>query len=181
MVGAVSLVKSRTLEEIARGVCDDVKEAGFTLVRSVTVHGEAPVIQQLVSNVSNENVADALILVGGTGFGPHDHACEAVDQYVERRIEGFGEAYRTLLRGRAASGDPDATHPGSAAQLGPHAWLVRATAGVYNQCLVFALTGRSLDVRSAVREIICPTLREAVGIATGKLRTVHLGTGGNVA
>src|SRR5277367_2028755 len=150
MVGAVALAKSRTLEDIAKGVCEDVTGAGFTLVRSVTVHGEVPVIQQLISNVSNDNEADVIILIGGTGFGPRDHACEAIDGYVERRIEGFAEAYRHMLRGPGSPADAyrDA---GPSAELGTHAWLVRATAGVYNQCLVFALTGRMNDVRSAVR------------------------------
>lgn len=174
LVGAVTFVKSRTLEEIARSVCDEIATAGFTLVRSVTVHSETAVIQQLVSNVSNDNEADALILVGGTGFGPRDHACEAVDSYVEHRIEGFAEAYRHMLRGQRSD---DAYRSGAvagAADLGVHAWLVRATAGVYNQCLVFALTGRPRDVRAAVRDLICPTLAEAVQIATGKLRTMSL-------
>ncbi len=171
MVGAVTLAKSKTLEDITKGVGEDISAAGYTLVRSVTVHGEVPVIQQLISNVSNDNEADALILVGGTGFGPRDHACEAVDGHVERRIEGFAEAYRDMLRGAR----PDAYRgDGGGGQLGAHAWLVRATAGVYNQCLVFALTGRAQDVRAAVQTIICPTLVEAVQIATGKLRYVHL-------
>jgi molybdenum cofactor biosynthesis protein B len=173
LVGAVSLSKSRTLEEIAKAVAEDVKDAGFTLVRSVTVHGEEPVIQQLVSHVSNDNEADAIILVGGTGFGPRDHACEAIDRYVERRIEGFAESYRHLLRGDVMS-QAYRNDPGSGEPLGTHAWLARATAGVYNQCLVFALTGRIQDVRAAVKQLICPTLREAVQIATGKLRPVHL-------
>jgi molybdenum cofactor biosynthesis protein B len=173
LVGAVSLSKSRTLEEISKGVSEDVKEAGYTLVRHVTVHGEEPVIQQLVSNVSNDNEADAIILVGGTGFGPRDHACEAIDAYVEHRIEGFAESYRAMLRGEAV-GQAYRSDAGPGGPLGAHAWLARATAGVYNQCLVFALTGRMQDVRDAVRRLICPTLREAVQIATGKLRPVHL-------
>jgi molybdenum cofactor biosynthesis protein B len=173
MVGAVTLAKSKTLEDIAKAVCEEVTGSGYTLVRSVTVHGEVQVIQQLISNVSNDNEADAIILVGGTGFGPRDHACEAVDGYVERRIEGFAEAYRHMLRGPASPAD---AYRGDAIgnPLGAHSWLVRATAGVYNQCLVFALTGRLSDVQSAVRTLICPTLGEAVQIATGKLRPVHL-------
>ena len=143
-------------------------------MRSVTVHGEVPVIQQLVSNVSNDNEADAIILIGGTGFGPKDHACEAVDGYVERRIEGFAEAYRDMLRGSRVHPEAYRGDAPPNGELGAHAWLVRATAGVYNQCLVFALTGRLTDVRAAVRTIICPTLGEAVALATGKLRPVHL-------
>lgn len=173
MVGAVTLAKSKTLEDISKAVCEDITGAGFTLVRNITVHGEVPVIQQLISNVSNDNEADVIILIGGTGFGPRDNACEAIDSYVERRIEGFAEAYRHMLRGPTS---PAEAYRGDAGppELGAHTWIVRATAGVYNQCLVFALTGRMQDVRSAVRSIICPTLPEAVQIATGKLRAVHL-------
>jgi molybdenum cofactor biosynthesis protein B len=174
LVGAVTLAKSRTLEDTAKAVCDEITGAGYQLVRSVTVHGELPVIRQLVSNVSNDNEADVIILVGGTGFGPHDNACEAIDGYVERRIEGFAEAYRHMLRGAMRQSDAYRGDAGPLGDLGPHSWLVRATAGVYNQCLVFALTGRLSDVQSAVRTIICPTLNEGVQIATGKLRTVHL-------
>lgn len=174
LVGAVSMSKSRTLEEIAKVVSEDVKDAGYTFVRLVTVHGEEAVIQQLVSHVSNDNEADAIILVGGTGFGPRDHACEALDSYVERKIEGFAEAYRHLLRGDVASQAYRSDAGPGGAPLGTHSWLARATAGVYNQCLVFALTGRMQDVRGAVQHLICPTLREAVQIATGKLRPVHL-------
>lgn len=173
LVGAVTFVKSRTLEEAAKVVCDEIRSAGFILVRSVTVHGEAAVIQQLVANVSNDNEADAIILIGGTGFGPRDHACEAVDEHVERRIEGFAEAYRHMLRAQG-SGSAYGAGPAGQGDMGVHAWLVRATAGVYNQCLVFALTGRPQDVHAGVRELICPTLAEAVQIATGKLRTMSL-------
>lgn len=160
LVGAVTAVKSKTLEDIARAVCEEIESAGLKLVRSVTVQSEEPVIQQLISHVSNDNEADVLILLGGAGFGPRDFTCEAVEHYVERRIEGFAEAYRHLLR--------------SEMEFGPHAWLARAKAGVYNQCLVFALTGRLVDVRRAMQTIVLPTLPEAVLLATGKLRAMSL-------
>jgi molybdenum cofactor biosynthesis protein B len=160
LVGAVTHVKSRTLEEIAKAVCDEVTGAGFTLVRSVTVQAEEPVIQQLISHVSNDNEADAIILLGGAGFGPRDFTCEAVEKQVERRIEGFAEAYRHLLRAEM--------------EFGPHTWLVRATAGVYNQCLVFAMTGRLVDAKRAMQALIVPTLHEAVQVATGKLRAMSV-------
>jgi molybdopterin biosynthesis enzyme MoaB len=160
LVGAVSQGRSRTLEELSAAACDEIRAGGCKLVRSVTVNYEAQFIQQLVSNVSNENEADAIILLGGTGFGARDHSCEAVNAFVERRIEGFAGAYRRLLE--------------SELDFGPHAWLVRATAGVYNQCLVFAMSGRLKDIRRAMQKLIVPTLPEAVALATGKLRAVHL-------
>jgi molybdenum cofactor biosynthesis protein B len=153
-------VRSRTLEELGKMVAEQVRVANLKLVRNVIVNGEAQFIQQLISNVSNENEADAIILVGGTGFGPRDMTCEAIDTFVERRIEGFAGAFRSLLRKEMG--------------LGPHSWLSRATAGVYNQCLVFALTGRANDVKRAMETIIVPTLSDAVELATGRLRQIQL-------
>jgi molybdenum cofactor biosynthesis protein B len=124
------------------------------------VNGEAQFIQQLVSNVSNDNEADAIVLVGGTGFGPRDTTVEAIDSFVERRIEGFGDAFREMLR--------------TEMEFGAHSWLSRATAGVYNQCLVFAMTGRPPDVRAAMKKIIVPTLSDAVELAAGRLRATHV-------
>jgi molybdenum cofactor biosynthesis protein B len=154
--------KSRSIEELCKTVADEVHGAKLTLVRTVVVNGEAQFIQQLISNVSNDNEADAIVLVGGTGFGPRDATCEAIDGFVERRIEGFGEAFRQLLRHET--------------ELAAHAWLFRATAGVYNQCLVFAMTGRAADVRRAMQDLVVPTLSDAVELAAGRLRPSHVRT-----
>lgn len=160
LVGAVMAQKSRTVEELARIASDEVRGAGFTLVRSVVVNPDAQIIKQLVENISNDNEADVILLLGGAGFGPRDHACDAVNEFVERRIEGFGQAYRRLLVDEL--------------DFGPHAWMVRATAGVFNQCLVFVMAGRPRDVQRAMQKLIVPTLPEAVALATGRMRAVQL-------
>jgi molybdenum cofactor synthesis domain-containing protein len=149
-------VKSRTIEELGKVAAEEVREAQLTLVRSVVVNGETQFIQQLVTGVSNDNEADAIILVGGAGFGPRDTTCEAIDSFCERHIEGFGDAYRLMLN--------------TDMEYGPHSWLSRASAGVFNQCLVFAMTGRPKDVKRAMQKIIVPTLSEAVELATGRMR-----------
>jgi molybdenum cofactor biosynthesis protein B len=153
----VSHGRSKVLEELAKRVAEILRTGGFSIVRNVVAQAEVPYIQQLVSNVSNDNEADAIVMIGGTGFGPHDHTCEAVEAFVERRIEGFGEAYRRLLREELKGG--------------ARAMLSRATAGVYNRCVVFALTGRLDEVTRATQELIVPALPEAVAMAAG--RHVH--------
>jgi molybdenum cofactor biosynthesis protein B len=172
LVGAVTSSRSKLVQDLAKVIDDEVRAGGFTLVRSVVVNGEAQFVTQLVSNVSNDNEADAIVLVGGTGFGPHDHAVEALDHFVERRIEGFGEAYRRLLR--EGSGEAYRSSVGEQHDFGVHSWLVRATAGVYNQCLVFALSGRASDLQRAMQTLIAPTLVEAVELATGRMRALQL-------
>ncbi len=156
LVAVVSHGRSKTLEEIAKEIGDLLRASGTVVVRSVVAQGEATYIEQLVSNVSNDNEADAIVMIGGTGFGPRDHTCETINAFVDRRIEGFGEAYRRLLRDDF--------------ELEVRAMLSRATAGVYNRCLVFALTGRLAEVKRAVEQLVLPALGEAVGLATGRVR-----------
>lgn len=72
---------------------------------------------------------------------------------VERRIEGFGEAYRRLLREEF--------------NVGAGAMLARATAGVFNRCLVFGLPRNALRLRRAMNLLVVPTLIEAFQLATG--------------
>jgi molybdopterin adenylyltransferase len=159
LVATVSAYRSRTLDDLAKAITDDVR-ATFALVRSVTVKAEEQYIRQLVSSVATANEADAVVIIGGTGFGPFDSTCEAIDGLVERRIEGFGEEYRRLLRDEFAQG--------------PLALLARATAGAYSQCVVYALSGQPTHVRRAFETLIAPTLPDAIELATGRMRT-HVG------
>jgi molybdenum cofactor biosynthesis protein B len=156
LVAAIMPARSRAIEAAIKGVEDEVRAAKFHFVRSVVAKGEPEFVQQLVSHVSNDNEADAIVMVGGTGFGPQDSTCEALDSFVERRIEGFGEGYRRLLIDEFAAGT--------------RASLARATAGVYNQCVVFALTGQHEHVRRAVATLVVPILQEAVLLASGRAR-----------
>jgi molybdopterin adenylyltransferase len=162
LVATVTTYKSRTMEDLAKSVTEDIR-AAFALVRSVMVKGEPEYNRQLVAGVATANEADAMVFVGGTGFGPFDSTCEAIDGLVERHIEGFGEAYRQLLRDEFA--------------VGPLALLARATAGVYSQCVVYALSGQPMQVRRGLEALIVPTLPDAIELATGRMR-VHVGRSG---
>lgn len=164
LVAGVTPAKSRSIEDLSKIAVHEIQAAKMQFVRNVTVRGEERFIQQLISNVSTDNEADAIVMVGNTGFGPHDVTMEAIDSFVEKRIEGFAEAYRRLLHDDG---------------FGPRSMLMRATAGAYNQCLVFALTGRGSDVKRAMQTLILPTLGDALELATGRLRAHQLGRGPN--
>jgi molybdenum cofactor biosynthesis protein B len=159
VVATVALGRSGLVEGGAAIVTDALIAAKFIFVRSVTVNRDAQFIKLLVSNVSSDNHADAIILIGGTGFGPRDFTCEALDEVVDRRIEGFGEAYRSLLR--------DELHAGTSAILS------RATAGVFNKCVVFALPRKAAELSLAMHALVVPTLREAVQHASGRRLTLE--------
>ncbi|HEV3193988.1 MAG TPA: hypothetical protein VGY54_25960, partial [Polyangiaceae bacterium] len=79
--------------------------------------------------------------------------------FLERHIEGFGEDYRRVLREEFT--------------IGAGAMLARATAGVYNRCLVFALPRNASRLRRAMQLLVIPILAEAVQLAAGRMHAVQ--------
>jgi len=153
LVAAVTAFRARVSEDAAKGAAEEIQNAQLKLVRSVVVKGEPQYIRQLVHHVSNDNEADAIVMIGGVGIGPRDVTCDALDAFFERRVEGFGDAYRQLLRDEF--------------KLGLAALLERASAGVYNRCLVYLLPSQPAVVRRAVQLLVVPTLAQGVELASG--------------
>jgi molybdenum cofactor biosynthesis protein B len=153
VVATVALGRSSVREDLANLVVDELDAAKFTFVRGVTVNREKSFITQLISHISNSNEADAIVFIGGVGIGPRDYTCEAIDELADRRIEGFGEAFRELLR--------------TELQVGVGSLLARAMAGVCNKCVVIALPRQPIPLQIGMRRLVVPTLVEAVRTAAG--------------
>jgi molybdenum cofactor biosynthesis protein B len=148
----ISDLRKRHADETGKRLAQELALAGFTVVRHAVLADEPGYIRELVRSTATQNEADAIILSGGTGITPRDQTFEALDELFEKRILGFGEAFRRLAF--------DA--------LGPRAMYFRASAGVYNQCPVYSLPGNAQAVVLAVRQLIAPTLAHAVEMAMGR-------------
>jgi molybdenum cofactor biosynthesis protein B len=160
VVASVALGRGSVKDDVVQLVVGELDTAKLQFVRGVTVNREKQFIQQLVTHIANSNEADAVILVGGAGIGPRDDTCEAIDELADRHIEGFGEAYRKLLRDELGAGTG--------------ALLSRATAGVCNKCVVFGLPRNPDALRRAMRALVIPTLAQAARIAQGAGRNHSL-------
>jgi len=158
IVATVALGRASVQDDVAQIVVDEMIAANFALVRKVTVNRERQFIEQLVAHIANSNEADVVILIGGVGAGPRDYTCEAVDGLADRRLEGFGEAFRRLIQQEL--------------NAGVESLLERATAVVYNKLVVFALPRKPAPLRRAVRDLVLPTAAAAVRIATGGVRSL---------
>ena len=130
--------------------------AAFTLVRHVIVPDDPERIATLVKDAVEHNEADAIVLSGGTGIAARDQTVEALDRLFDKKLDGFGEAFRRL----------------SWDEVGPRAILSRATAGTVGSCLVFSLPGSEKAARLGARALIAPILGHAVNIVHG--RTAHI-------
>lgn len=154
LVATVAAGRASVKEDVTQLIVASLRVAGFLVERTLTVNREKEFIQQLVSNVANSNEADAILLVGGVGVGPRDYTCEALDNLADRRMEGFGEAYRRLLF--------DAVDDVASVVT------VRAMAAVYNGCIVVALPRQTAAVmQRAMDRLVVPMLPAAMRIATG--------------
>lgn len=152
----ITVSDTRTVadDESGRVLGELLKGAGFGVRRHHIIKDEPDYIRELVTQTSRSE-AEAIILTGGTGIAPRDHTYDVVDGLFEKRMEGFGEAFRRL----------------SWDEVGARSILSRATAGIVHGTVIFCLPGSVRAVRLGVEQIIVPILAHAMDLASG--RTVH--------
>ncbi len=90
--------------------------------------------------------AQVIITTGGTGITSRDATYEALDEMLEKRLDGFGELFRML----------------SYADIGPAAMMSRACAGLARGRVVIALPGSEGAVRLAMTKLVLPELGHLV-------------------
>ena len=89
---------------------------------------------------------DAIITTGGTGITSRDSTYEALAGLFEKRLDGFGELFRSL----------------SYQEIGSAAMMTRACAGVARGTAIFILPGSEHAVRLAMTKLILPELGHVV-------------------
>jgi molybdopterin adenylyltransferase len=122
---------------LARGL---IEGAGHRVVRKALVgNSVADVRDQLDPWLADPQV-EAAVTIGGTGASSRDLTVNALEAMGGRRLEGFGEIYRSL----------------SFQEVGPLAMISRATLFVLHGKPVFALPGSERAVRTALEKLILP-------------------------
>jgi molybdopterin biosynthesis enzyme MoaB len=145
-------------EDVTQVVIDALRTAAFVVERAATVNREKKFIHDLVLSIGGSHEADAIVIIGGVGVGPHDVTCEALDELADRRMDGFGEAYRRLLVDTGESVADVVTG--------------RAMAAVYNGCVVIALPRQTRAImRRTMQALVVPMLPKAVRIAVRPVAT----------
>jgi molybdenum cofactor biosynthesis protein B len=157
-VAAITVSDTRTRDDDEGGaaLCERLEAAGFLVTVRTIVPDDVDELRAIIARVCDNDVADAVVLTGGTGIAPRDVTYEAVDALLERRLDGFGEAFRRL----------------SWDQVGARAVLSRAVAGVHRGRILAALPGSPRGVVLAIDAILAPILPHAIGLVRGE-RAAH--------
>lgn len=99
-----------------------------------------------------EDEIDAIITTGSTGVSPRDISVEAIEPLLDKKLDGFGELFRSL----------------SYEEIQSAAIMSRAFAGIANGKIVFCLPGSPSACQLAMQKLILPELRHLVWTVRGQ-------------
>jgi len=131
-------------------ICNLLKAQGHTIADYRVLKDEPADIRNLLLQASKQDTIQIVIINGGTGISRRDSTFEAVDGFLEKRLDGFGELFRYL----------------SYQDIGSPAMLSRATAGVHGRLVIFSIPGSQGAVRLGMEKLILPEMGHIVGELT---------------
>ena len=129
-----------------RAIRDLLSGAGHVVSGHAIIKDEPQQVAAIVREQLRDSNTQVIITTGGTGITSRDGTFEAIDQLLEKRLDGFGELFRML----------------SFEEIGASAMMSRAIAGTASRKAIFVLPGSPNAVRLAMTRLILPELGHVV-------------------
>ena len=140
----ISDTRTEATDTSGRAIAELLEAAGHIVTERALLRDEPREVREAIA--ARLGAVDAIITTGGTGITSRDSTYEAIGGLLEKRLDGFGELFRTL----------------SYQEIGSAAMLTRAAAGVARATAVFMLPGSEHAVRLAMTKLIAPELGHVV-------------------
>jgi molybdopterin adenylyltransferase len=142
-IAIVTVSDTRTPETDVNGsyLRAGIEAAGHRVVTYRIVPDEPDEIDRLLEELASGEPR-IVLFNGGTGISRRDTTYDVVIRKLDRPLPGFGELFRML----------------SWEEVGTAAMLSRATAGIYQERIVFCMPGSPAAVRLAWQKLILPEL-----------------------
>ena len=138
----VSDTRTESTDKSGALLVERLSKAGHGLAEKAIVRDDIYAIRALVSKwIADANV-DVVLSTGGTGVTGRDGTPEAVAVLLDKKIQGFGELFRTI----------------SYAEIGASSLQSRCLAGVANGTYVFCLPGSANACATGWDKIIAAQL-----------------------
>ena len=124
-VVTISDTRTEADDKSGRVLIDRLTGAGHELVHRAIVTDDTELIVAKLRELIADDGVEVVITTGGTGITGRDVTPEAMDEVCEKKIDGFGELFRSI----------------ALEKVGTSALQSRATAGVAGGTYLFAVPG----------------------------------------
>jgi len=138
----VSDTRNEKTDKSGRIAEELIGNKGHQVLAYKIIRNDKSLIQTTAKEILQNPEINVIVTIGGTGISKRDLTVEAVSELLDKKIEGFGELFRSL----------------SYREIGEAAMISRATAGTINGKLVFCLPGSKNAVGLALNKLIFPGL-----------------------
>jgi molybdenum cofactor biosynthesis protein B len=138
----VSDTRDEATDKSGALLVERVRAAGTWPAAKAIVRDDVYAIRAIVSHWIADPQVEIVITTGGTGLTGRDGTPEAIAVLLDKRIDGFGELFRTI----------------SYEEIGPSSLQSRCLAGVANATYVFCLPGSSGACATGWDKLIAPQL-----------------------
>ena len=148
-VGIITVSTTRTPanDKSGRWIGKRAQKEGHEVVFHQVVPDEAKTINQTVLEVVLSHNPQVILLTGGTGISSKDVTIEAVRPLFQKELTAFGPLFAQL----------------SFEKIDSAALLSRATAGVFENTILFCMPGSLKACQLACKALIFPELGHLVG------------------
>ena len=119
-----------------------MSELGHIVAAYRLIKDEPDQVQNALDELCALPEVQLVLFNGGTGIAPRDTTFDVISRNLEKPLMGFGEIFRMI----------------SYQDIGAAAMLSRATAGVYQNTLVFSMPGSTNAVKTALEKLIIPEI-----------------------
>jgi molybdenum cofactor biosynthesis protein B len=117
-------------------------ELGHRVAAYRLIKDEPDQVAAVIEELAAMPGVQIVLFNGGTGISPRDTTYDVVSRYLHKTLPGFGELFRHL----------------SYQEVGAAAMFSRATAGVYQNTLIFSMPGSPNAVQVALEKLILPEI-----------------------
>jgi len=146
----ISDTRTEQDDESGELIKQKLSESGHRVMAYALLKNEAESLQKKVHELLTRQEIQVIITCGGTGLGSRDVSVETISSILEKKLDGFGELFRSL----------------SYQEIGTASIMSRAMAGVAGGRVIICLPGSLGAARLAMDKIILPEIGHMVREAT---------------
>jgi len=146
----ISDSRTEDTDESGKLLREKLGQNGHRVIAYAILKNDSEVIKQKIKELLGQEELQVIITSGGTGVSHRDVTVETVSPIMEKRLDGFGELFRSL----------------SYQEIGTASIMSRAIAGVAGGKIIICIPGSLGAAKLAIDNIILPEIGHMVREAT---------------